>query len=126
MKQIKKIDLISLTNNQVLFGLASALREIACLLAHAKKNAPAEILSVVKEIDGAITSKFWYQFQKSFPEYAENISDLNGEDGILSVVVYDEKLEKSEKCETDDGETVSLDDIMEQAGVQNADDWGRA
>ena len=126
MKIIKKIDL---KNHFRLLGLAVAVNEMMLLSQLAKENADSAPEGVLQSIDGicsAMQMKFWDNFSELYPKYSNNKMQIGGNSKTVEVIVYNEKREGREDCECEGGETASLDDIMEQAGVQNADDLGRA
>tara|TARA_Y100000310_G_scaffold10939_1_gene11581 strand:+ start:110 stop:496 length:387 start_codon:yes stop_codon:yes gene_type:complete len=128
MKVVYKIDL---SEHVELFALAHAVRQSTinadCAKKSMKDKDDIEALLCFKSVEllaNSLFSQFWdMAHEMADGKYITNKATLNMKDGIVEF--YDEKLED---CGSDepDGKSSSLDDIMKEAGVQNADDWGRA
>ena len=93
------------------------------------KNCPVEIkasLTALGVLQESLQSQFWDAVNDILPEkYSGNKQQCNPVKGRIQVL--DEKVpDKCEECEESEDNSTSLEDIMEQAGVQNADEWGRA
>ena len=129
--KIKKT--INLKSNFDLFRMACTIGELRMLYNCAQEQAekeppPKGVLETMKSLFEAVSIKFWMEFNEIYPEFAGNKMALGGKKDGIDVIVYDEKLDEDcEDCECDEDEgQLSIDKIMEEAGVQNADDWGRA
>jgi len=132
MKVVYKIDL---NKHLKLFALAHAVRQASinadCAKESMKDKGDTESLCVIKSVEmlaQTLFSQFWdIAHEMAGEKFIDNKAQLNIKDGIVEF--YEEKLEECEcdepECESDD-ESASLDEIMKEAGVQNADDWGRA
>ena len=132
MKVVYKIDL---SEHLKLFALAHAVRQSTINAEYAKeslkKKEDAEALLCFKSVEllaHSLFSQFWdIAHEMAGGKFTDNKARLDMQDGIVEF--YDEKLEDcgsdEAKCESE-SESSSLDDIMKEAGVQNAEDWGRA
>ena len=89
-------------------------------------DCPTEIkasLTAMGALGDSLQVQFWDAVKEILPdEYVDNVQQCNPAKGTVRVL--DEKMPEDE-CECDD-KTASLDEIMEMAGVQNQDEWGRA
>ena len=132
MKVVYKIDL---NKHLKLFALAHAVRQsninADCAKESMKDKEDTEALLCVKSVEllyHSLFSQFWdIAHEMAGGKFMDNKAQLNMKDCLVEF--YEEKLEECEcdepECESDD-ESASLDEIMKEAGVQNADDWGRA
>ena len=100
-------------------GELTLMRKIG--LEHGEKE-PKPIEQSMNAIMDVLVYKFQKVFMDEFPKYANNRMAL-GEDGDgIKVKVYDELLEDFDDCDDYEDDSVDLESILKDSGLESADD----